>query len=61
MKLAMGDFQRGISAGWKINWTNTTSSRVDTKLLKQKYPQIAAEVTKVTPGRRFSVTEVKEE
>lgn len=59
-KMALGDFQRGISAGWKINWTNTSSSRVDTKLLKQKYPQIAEEVTKVTTGRRFSVSAIKE-
>ena len=60
LKLALGDFQRGMSAGWKINWTNTTSSRVDTKLLKEKYPQIAAEVTKTTVGRRFSVAKMKE-
>ena len=60
VKLAMGDFQRGISAGWKISWTNTSTSRVDTKLLKAKYPQIAEEVTKVTAGRRFSITAMKE-
>lgn len=59
-KLALGDFQRGMSAGWKVNWTNTSTSRVDTKLLKEKYPQIAEEVTKVTAGRRFSITAVKE-
>ena len=60
LKLRMGDFQRAVSAEWKINWTNTTNNRVDTKLLKQKYPQIAAEVTKTTAGRRFSVARVKE-
>lgn len=60
LKLEMGNFQRGMSGNWKINWTNTTSSRVDTKLLKEKYPQIAAEVTKTTTGRRFSVSKVKE-
>jgi putative phage-type endonuclease len=60
LKLEMGNFQRGMSGSWKINWTNTTSSRVDTKLLKEKYPQVAAEVTKTTTGRRFSVSKVKE-
>ena len=60
VKLAMGDFQRGISAGWKISWTNTTTNRVDTKLLKAKYPQIAEEVTKATSGRRFSINAIKE-
>lgn len=60
LKLKMGDFQRGISAGWRINWTNTNTARIDTKMLKAKYPQIAEEVTKVTTGRRFSVARVKE-
>lgn len=60
LKLALGEFQRGVSAGWKINWTNTSTSRVDTKLLKQKYPQIAEEVTKTTAGRRFSISQIKE-
>ena len=59
-KLALGDFQRGLSAGWKINWTNTKTERIDTKKLKEKYPLIAEEVTKVTNGRRFSVTQIKE-
>lgn len=61
LKLAMGDFQKGLSHNWKISWTNTSTSRVDTKLLKQKYPGIAAECTKTTTGRRFSVTKTKEE
>ena len=60
LKLAMGDFQKAQSAGWKISWTNTSTSRVDTKLLKQKYPQIAEECMKVTAGRRFSIGKVKE-
>lgn len=60
LKLAMGERQMGISDGWKINWTNTNTSRIDTKLLKQKYPDIAREVTKFTTGRRFSVSKMKE-
>lgn len=61
IKMALGDFTRGTSAGWRINWTNTTTNRIDTKLLKQKYPQIAEEVTKTTAGRRFSVAKIKED
>ena len=60
LKMAMGDFQRGMSADWKINWTNTTSNRVDSKLLKEKYPDIAREVTKTVTARRFSVARMKE-
>ena len=61
VKLALGEFQRGVSSGWRVNWTNTTSSRVDTKLLKETYPQIAEEVTRTTTGRRFSVAKIKED
>lgn len=61
LKMHLGEFQRGITAGWKINWTNTQSSRIDTKMLKEKYPQIAEEVTRTTAGRRFSVAKIKEE
>lgn len=61
LKMALGDCQRGMSAGWKVNWTNTTSNRIDAKLLKEKYPDIAQEVTKTTAGRRFSVARVKEQ
>ena len=60
LKMTMGTFERGITQNWTVRWTNTSTSRVDTKALKAKYPQIAAEVTKVTAGRRFTVTEVKE-
>lgn len=60
IKLVMGEHQRGASASWKVNWTNTVTNKIDTKLLKQKYPDIAAEVTKSTTGRRFSVSKIKE-
>lgn len=61
IKMAMGTNQRGFSTTWKVNWTNTSTSRVDAKLLRQKYPQIAEEVTKTTTGRRFSVAKMKED
>lgn len=60
LKLALGDFEKGMSIGWKVNWTNTSTSRIDTKKLKEKYPQIAEEMTKTTMGRRFSVAKIKE-
>lgn len=59
IKLAMGTFDRAFSGDWRIKWTNTSSNRVDTKLLKEKYPQIAAECTKTTTSRRFTVGEAK--
>ena len=59
LKLMLGDFQHGLTTSWRVNWTNTNTSRIDTKLLKQKYPQIAEEVTKTTNGRRFSIAKMK--
>lgn len=61
IKLAMGNAEKAQSTRWKINWTNTVSNRVDTKLLKEKYPQIAKEVITSTTSRRFSVTKMKEQ
>ena len=61
IKLAMGTNQHGFSTTWNVNWTNTSTSRVDAKLLREKYPDIAAEVTKTTTGRRFSVSKMKED
>ena len=61
IKAAMGTFERGITPNWNIRWTNTSTNRLDTKALKKAYPDIAAQFTKATAGRRFSVARVKEE
>lgn len=58
VKAEMGTFERGVSAGWTVRWSNTESRRVDTKALKAKYPQVAEECMKVTKGRRFTVSRV---
>lgn len=61
IKMMMGDAQKGFSTGWKVSWANVSSSRVDSKLLKEKYPDVAAECMKTTDTRRFSVSKLKEE
>ena len=60
IKMAMGTHVRGFTNKWKVNWANTSTSRIDAKMLKEKYPDIAAEVTKTTTGRRFSVSRLRE-
>ena len=60
LKMTMGTFERGISPNWTVRWTNTSTSRIDTKALRAKYPKIAAEVTRAVPGRRFSISAAKE-
>ena len=61
IKAMLGTFERGMTENWTVRWTNTSTNRLDTKALKAKYPDIAAEFTKATTGRRFTVTEVKKD
>lgn len=61
LKLALGDFQRGMSEGWKVCWTNTSTKRLDTKALKAAMPDVAERFMKTTNGRRFSVTKLNAE
>jgi len=61
IKAAMGTFEKGISENWTVRWTNTSSNRIDTKALKAAMPDVAARFTKVTKGRRFTVTKVDTE
>ena len=38
---------------WKVTYKAVTSSRLDTTALKKALPDIAAQYTKTTTGRRF--------
>ena len=38
---------------WKITWKAVTSNRLDTTALKKTLPDVAAQYTKTTTGRRF--------
>jgi predicted phage-related endonuclease len=38
-----------------VHWKETTSARVDTTALKREMPDVAAQFTKTTQIRRFSV------
>lgn len=40
---------------WKAVWKPVTSSRIDTAALKKALPDLAAQFTKVSTVRRFSV------
>ena len=61
LKRALGKNQHGASVKWRVNWTNTTRNTIDGKMLREKYPDIADEVTKTTTSRRFSVARMKED
>ena len=55
IKAVMGDEELLTAGAYKVSWKTFTSSRVDTTALKKAMPEVAAQFTKQTTGRRFSV------
>ena len=55
IKAVMGDEERLTAGAYKVSWKTFTSSRVDTAALKKALPDIAAQFTKQTTARRFSI------
>ena len=55
IKAVMGDEETLTAGAYKVSWKTFTSSRVDTTALKKALPEVAAQFTKQTTGRRFSV------
>ena len=55
IKAVMGDEEILTAGAYKVSWKTFTSSRVDTAALKKALPDIAAQYTKQTTARRFSI------
>ena len=55
IKQAMGDQEQIIAGGYKITWKAVTSSRFDSSAFKKAMPELAAQYTKTTTIRRFSI------
>lgn len=55
IKAAMGDAEEIHAGEYRITWKPITSSRVDTTALKKALPDLAAQFTKTSTVRRFSV------
>ena len=55
IKAAMGDQEQIIAGGYKITWKAVTSSRFDSSAFKKAMPELAAQYTKTTTIRRFTV------
>ena len=51
----MGDEETLFAGAFKVSWKTFTSSRLDSTALKKALPEIAAQFTKQTTARRFSV------
>jgi predicted phage-related endonuclease len=55
IKAVMGDEEILTAGAYKVSWKTFTSSRVDTTALKKAMPDVAAQFTKQTTARRFSI------
>lgn len=55
IKAIMGNEEHLTAGAYKVSWKTFTSSRVDTTALKKAMPDIAAQYTKQTTARRFSI------
>lgn len=55
IKAAMGDAEEIRAGEYRITWKPITTSRIDTTALKKALPDLAAQFTKVSTVRRFSV------
>ncbi len=55
IKAVMGEEETLIAGAYKVSWKTFTSCRLDSTALKKALPQIAAQFTKQTIARRFSI------
>ena len=55
IKGVMGTEETLFAGAFKVSWKTFTSSRLDSTALKKALPEIAAQFTKQTTARRFSI------
>lgn len=55
IKTVMGEEETLLAGAFKVSWKSFTSSRLDSSALKKALPEIAAQFTKQTTVRRFSI------
>lgn len=48
----------GYSKSFEVAWKNVTSNRADTKLLREKFPEIYKQVLKESNSRRLTIKEI---
>ena len=51
----MGDNEELRAGEYKVTWKTVTSSRLDSKALKEALPEVVQHFTKTTTCRRFCV------
>ena len=59
IQYSLKDAESGVCNNYQLNWKSVTSNRVDTKMLKEKFPQVYQAVVKEQTSRRFTLKEDK--
>lgn len=55
IKAHMGDTETMTAGPYKVTWAPVTTTRIDSKRLTAEHPDIAAEYSKTSTARRFTV------
>ncbi|WP_042348293.1 YqaJ viral recombinase family protein [Bacillus massiliigorillae] len=58
LKAELKDAEFGITDSFLVSWKNQTRNLVDTKALKEKFPEIYKQVIKPSYSRKFGVKEI---
>lgn len=61
IKNELGTAELGYTTRYEVSWKSVTSNRLDSKLLRKDYPEIAEKYTKPSISRRFTIKEMKGE
>lgn len=61
IKQEIGNAAAGMGTDFKISWKNQSRNFVDSKLLKEKYPEIYSECLKSSQSRVFRFTEIRKD
>lgn len=55
VKAHMGADELLIAGPYKVTWSTVTTNRIDSKALTKDHPDLAAQYTKTSTARRFTV------
>ncbi|TCJ01342.1 YqaJ viral recombinase family protein [Cytobacillus praedii] len=59
LKSELKDAEAGITDVYMVSWKNQIQNRIDSKTLKEKFPDIYQQVLKETSFRKFAIKELK--
>ena len=59
LKHDLGECENGYTDSFYVTWKSVSSSRLDSKLVKEKYPEVYTECLKESTSRRFGIKEIK--